>query len=78
MGAKIMVNEGKAIIYGNKDLRLKGCDVKATDLRCGAGLIIASLMAEGESTINDAYHIFRGYSNIVEKLQKLGAEVEKI
>ena len=78
MGARIMVNDGKAIIYGNKDLVLKGCEVKATDLRCGAGLIIAALMAEGESTINDAYHIFRGYSNIVEKLRNLGAEVEKI
>ena len=58
--------------------KLVGNNVRATDLRCGAGLIIAALMAEGETVIDDAYHIFRGYSNIVEKLSLLGADVQKI
>ena len=78
MGGRIVVNDGKAVIYGNGNLKLVGNNVRATDLRCGAGLIIAALMAEGETVIDDAYHIFRGYSNIVEKLSLLGADVQKI
>ena len=78
MGGRIVVNDGKAVIYGNSNLKLVGNNVRATDLRCGAGLIIAALMAEGETVIDDAYHIFRGYSNIVEKLSLLGADVQKI
>ena len=78
MGGRIVVNDGKAVIYGNGHLKLAGNNVRATDLRCGAGLIIAALMAEGETVIDDAYHIFRGYSNIVEKLSLLGADVQKI
>ena len=78
MGGRIVVNDGKAVIYGNSNLKLAGNNGRATDLRCGAGLIIAALMAEGETVIDDAYHIFRGYSNIVEKLSLLGADVQKI
>ena len=78
MGGRIVVNDGKAVIYGNSNLKLVGNNVRATDLRCGAGLIIAALMAEGETVVDDAYHIFRGYSNIVEKLSLLGADVQKI
>ena len=78
MGGRIVVNDGKAVLYGNGNLKLAGNNVRATDLRCGAGLIIAALMAEGETVIDDAYHIFRGYSNIVEKLSLLGADVQKI
>lgn len=74
LGGNIESANGKAIIHG--PTKLKGTAVRATDLRCGAGLIIAGLMAEGETTIDDAYHIFRGYSNIKEKLRALGAEVE--
>lgn len=74
MGANIELGEAKAIITGPTPL--KGAEVKATDLRCGAGLIIAALMAEGETTISDAYHIFRGYDGIKEKLTALGAHVE--
>lgn len=74
LGGNISTGSGKAIIHGPS--KLKGTAVRATDLRCGAGLIIAALMAEGETTIDDAYHIFRGYSNIKEKLRALGAEVE--
>ena len=74
LGGNIESTMGKAVIHGPSVL--KGCEVTATDLRCGAGLIIAALMADGETTIHDAYHIFRGYSNIREKLRALGAEVE--
>ena len=74
LGAYIDIEDGKAIIHG--PCKLKGCDVVATDLRCGAGLIIAGLMAEGETIIHDAYHIYRGYDNIVNKLRTLGGDVE--
>ena len=74
LGAHIDIEDGKAIIHG--PCKLKGCDVVATDLRCGAGLIIAALMAEGETIIHDAYHIYRGYDNIVSKLRALGGDVE--
>lgn len=74
LGAHIDIEDGKAIIHG--PCKLKGCDVVATDLRCGAGLIIAGLMAQGETIIHDAYHIYRGYDNIVNKLRVLGGDVE--
>ena len=74
MGANIDLNKGNAIIHG--PTKLVGTDVTATDLRCGAGLIIAALMAKGETVIHDAHHIFRGYDGIKEKLKKLGADVE--
>ncbi len=74
LGAHIDIEDGKAIIHG--PCKLKGCDVVATDLRCGAGLIIAGLLAEGETIIHDAYHIYRGYDNIVNKLRALGGDVE--
>ncbi len=74
LGAHIDIEDGKAIIHG--PCKLKGCDVVATDLRCGAGLIIAGLMAQGETIIHDAYHIYRGYDNIVNKLRALGGDVE--
>jgi len=76
MGANITYKEGESKINGPTEL--KGCEVTATDLRCGAALIIAGLMAEGETIIHDAYHIYRGYSDIVEKLKKLGACIEWI
>ena len=74
MGASITVGKTDCTITGVKEL--KGAEVTATDLRCGACLIIAGLMAKGTTIINDAYHIFRGYDSIVEKLKKLGADIE--
>ena len=74
MGADIEVETGRSLIHGGKSLH--GASVRATDLRCGAALIIAGLMAEGETEISDAYHIYRGYDSVIEKLRKLGAEVE--
>ncbi len=74
MGANIDIEDGKAIIHG--PCKLKGCEVVATDLRCGAALIIAGLMSEGETIIHDAYHIYRGYDNIINKLKMLGGDAE--
>lgn len=74
MGAHIDTEDGRAIIHG--PCALVGTDVVATDLRCGAGLIIAGLMAKGETVIHDAYHIYRGYDNIINKLRGLGGDVE--
>ncbi|MBQ1508069.1 MAG: UDP-N-acetylglucosamine 1-carboxyvinyltransferase [Erysipelotrichaceae bacterium] len=76
MGADIEVNEvdGSSLVHGGTPLH--GTEVTATDLRCGAALIIAALMADGETVIDDAYHIYRGYDSIIEKLRKLGADAE--
>ena len=74
MGADIEVETGKSLIHGGTPLH--GATVRATDLRCGAAMIIAGLMADGETEILDAYHIYRGYDSIIEKLRKLGADVE--
>ena len=74
MGANIKVGKSDCTINGPTPL--KGAEVTATDLRCGASLVIAGLMAQGTTIIHDAYHIFRGYDSIVEKLKKLGADIE--
>ena len=57
---------------------LKGQDVVASDLRAGASLVIAGLISEGSTTIQDAEHILRGYERIVEKLTNVGAKLELI
>lgn len=73
MGANIELEEAKAIIKGPTNL--KGTEVEATDLRCGACLIIAGLMAEGITTIDNVVHIDRGYDEVDLKFQKLGAKL---
>lgn len=57
---------------------LKGAKVNATDLRAGAALVIAGLVAEGTTEVHETYHIYRGYHNFVEKLRNLGADIEEI
>jgi UDP-N-acetylglucosamine 1-carboxyvinyltransferase len=76
MGAKIRIEGRSAIVEGVPSL--KGADVNATDLRCGAALVLAGLVAEGQTTIGHLYHIDRGYDNLVDKLQRLGADVVRI
>lgn len=76
MGAKIKIDGRTAIIEGTS--KLTGCEVKATDLRAGAAMILAGLVAEGQSEIRDIYHIDRGYLNIEEKFRNLGAEVYRV
>ena len=74
LGANIEHRTGHSIIHGKTPLH--GGQIRATDLRCGAALVIAGLIADGETIIDDAYHIYRGYESIVEKLRNLGAEIE--
>jgi UDP-N-acetylglucosamine 1-carboxyvinyltransferase len=73
MGANIKVQGNSAIIQGATPLR--GARVMATDLRAGASLVIAALIAEGVTEIGNTYHIDRGYSNIEEKLTNMGAKI---
>ncbi len=73
MGADIVVSDGKLIVKGKR--KLKGCLVQATDLRAGAGLVLAGLKAKGVTTVTDIYHIDRGYDHIENQLQMLGADV---
>lgn len=74
MGANIEVDGRIATITG--PTKLKGEEVVATDLRAGATMVIAGLIAEGKTVINNADHILRGYEGIVEKLTNVGAKLE--
>lgn len=75
MGALIATEGNLAYVAGVP--HLTGATVRATDLRAGAALVLAGLVAEGTTTVNDIYHIDRGYNDFVGKLQKLGAIVER-
>ena len=74
LGAKITINKTKLKIEGVS--KLKGNVIEATDLRAGACLLLAALKAEGETTIKNADYILRGYENITQKLQNIGAKIE--
>ena len=76
MGAHIETAGNKAIIKGNA--RLRGCPVMATDLRAGAALVLAGLVAEGTTEISEIYHIERGYEKFIQKFKKLGADITRI
>lgn len=73
MGANIKIEGNTAIVNGLNSLT--GTKVKATDLRAGAALILAGLVADGETEISEIHHIKRGYADIVEKLQAVGANI---
>lgn len=74
MGANIEIKDKTIKINGPTNF--KGCEVKATDLRAGASLVVAALAAEGETIIKDADYILRGYDQIVEKLTLVGADIK--
>ncbi len=76
LGANIEVQGDKAIVRGKTPL--SGAEVIATDLRASASLILAGLIASGETVINDIEHLDRGYERIEEKLKLLGASIERI
>ena len=76
MGANISVDGRTAVIEGVKEL--DGAPVKATDLRAGAALVIAGLAAKGTTVIDEIRHIERGYEEIIEKFQALGANIKKV
>jgi UDP-N-acetylglucosamine 1-carboxyvinyltransferase len=76
MGANISIDGRRAVVRG--PAQLSGTTVQASDLRASAGLVLAALVAKGETTIERVYHIDRGYERIVEKLSTLGANIERI
>lgn len=76
MGANIKLFDKSAIIFGKSDLL--GRDVEATDLRAGAAMMVAGMIAEGTTKIVNIEHILRGYENIVGKLSSVGAKIEII
>ena len=76
MGADIQVDGKMAVITGVESLNC--APVRATDLRAGAALVIAGLMADGVTEIEDIDHIDRGYENVVEKLVALGADIQRV
>ena len=76
MGAKVKLEGNRAYIRGKTDLY--GTEVSASDLRAGASLVLAALLAKGETIINSADYILRGYEDIVQKLTKLGAKINLI
>ncbi|HSC76317.1 MAG TPA: UDP-N-acetylglucosamine 1-carboxyvinyltransferase [Pseudomonadales bacterium] len=76
MGAKIVIDGNHAVVTGVD--RLKGAPVMATDLRASASLVIAGLVADGQTVIDRIYHIDRGYECIEEKLMQLGADIRRV
>lgn len=76
MGANIKI-EGRSAVVEGVDC-LAGCQVKATDLRAGAALVLAGLVAQGQTEIGCIHHIDRGYEYLVEKLRGLGALIERV
>jgi UDP-N-acetylglucosamine 1-carboxyvinyltransferase len=75
-GADIQLHGDTATIKGVKEL--KGAPVMATDLRASVSLVIAGLMADGETMINRVYHLDRGFERLEEKLSRCGARIERI
>lgn len=76
MGARIQITHDKAIVDGPS--KLIGARVQASDLRASASLVLAGLIAEGETTIDRVYHIDRGYEKIETKLKAVGADIERV
>ena len=76
MGARITVNGRTAIVAGVD--KLYGAEVSSTDLRAGAAMIVAALMAEGTSVVRNIHYIDRGYEHLTEKLTALGANIERV
>lgn len=76
LGADVKINGHHCLVRGKESL--SGAPVEATDVRAGASLVLAGLVAEGETIVHEIHHIERGYANFVENLQNLGANIERI
>ena len=76
MGADIITRDREAFVHGNTNLI--GAKVRATDLRAGAAMVLAGLVADGVTEISEIYHIERGYEKFAEKMRSLGAKIERI
>ena len=75
LGADISIQGNSALVRGVE--RLQGATVMATDLRASAGLVIAGLVAEGETVVDRIYHLDRGYDQMEAKLRAIGANIER-
>ncbi len=76
MGADISTENREAVVPGGKSLH--GAKVRATDLRAGAAMVLAGLVASGTTEISDIYHIERGYEDFVGKFKALGADIMRV
>ncbi|HYP31793.1 MAG TPA: UDP-N-acetylglucosamine 1-carboxyvinyltransferase, partial [Burkholderiaceae bacterium] len=76
LGANITAEGNTAVVTGVP--RLSGASVMATDLRASASLVIAGLVADGQTIVERIYHLDRGYDRMEAKLQKLGADIERV
>jgi len=76
MGADITIDGRRAVVKGGRSLT--GAKVLASDLRASASLILAGLVAKGDTVVDRVYHLDRGYYRIEEKLRRLGADIERI
>ena len=76
MGANITVHGASALVRGQA--RLRGAPVMATDLRASVSLVLAGLVAEGETLVSRVYHLDRGYERVEEKLSACGADIERV
>ena len=76
LGARIQIDGKVALVEGVE--RLSGASIMATDLRASASLVIAGLVAEGETVVDRIYHLDRGYDQMESKLRGIGADVERL
>lgn len=76
LGADATVDGHHVVLRGVE--QLSSTPVWSSDIRAGAGLVLAGLCADGETEVHDVYHIDRGYPNFVENLQQLGAKIERV
>jgi UDP-N-acetylglucosamine 1-carboxyvinyltransferase len=76
LGAKIQIDGKVALMEGVE--KLSGATVMATDLRASASLVIAGLVAEGETVVERIYHLDRGYDQMESKLRGIGADIERV
>lgn len=76
MGAKVIMEGSTAVIHGVP--KLSGAPVMASDLRASAALVLAGLVAEGETEVNRVYHLDRGYDRLEQKLSKVGAQIRRV
>jgi len=76
LGADVRIDGHHAMVRGRA--QLSGAPVEATDVRAGAGLVLAGLVADGVTTVTEVHHIDRGYAHFVEDLQRLGAEIRRV
>ena len=76
LGAKIALQGSTALVRGVE--RLHGAEVMATDLRASVSLVLAALVAEGETTVHRIYHLDRGYESLDRKLVQCGADIQRV